>query len=100
MIEYIGLGNSREVFVQGVPLDPLFDEVNHSPDGFNWGYGGSGPHQLSYAILRHYYGDADFVKKHYRVFTHEVIANLPMDNDFVLTGDQIDDWSFRLRRNQ
>ena len=24
---------------------------NHSPDGFNWGYGGSGPGQLTLAIL-------------------------------------------------
>jgi len=32
---------------------PLYlDEVNHSPTGFEWGYGGSGPAQLSYAILR------------------------------------------------
>src|SRR5687767_12302156 len=24
---------------------------NHSPDGFNWGYGGSGPAQLALALL-------------------------------------------------
>ena len=24
---------------------------NHSPDGFNWGYGGSGPGQLALALL-------------------------------------------------
>jgi hypothetical protein len=35
---------------------PLYlDEVNHSPTGFEWGYSGSGPSQLSYAILRSYY---------------------------------------------
>ena len=27
----------------------------HSPDGFQWGYGGSGPAQLAYAILRRYF---------------------------------------------
>ena len=34
---------------------PLYqEEVNHS-EGFEWGYYGSGPTQLSYAILRSYY---------------------------------------------
>jgi hypothetical protein len=27
------------------------DLANHSPDGFEWGYGGSGPAQLALAIL-------------------------------------------------
>lgn len=39
---------------------PLYlDEVNHSPDGFEWGFGGSGPAQLSYAILRSYFTFAE-----------------------------------------
>lgn len=33
------------------PLNPRFDAVNHSPDGFEWGYGGSGPSQLAFAML-------------------------------------------------
>jgi len=28
------------------------DLFNHSPTGFEWGYGGSGPAQLALAILR------------------------------------------------
>jgi len=35
---------------------PLYlDEENHSPTGFEWGYLGSGPSQLAYAILRSYF---------------------------------------------
>lgn len=35
---------------------PLFlEEVNHSPTGFEWGYRGSGPSQLAYAILRTFF---------------------------------------------
>lgn len=35
---------------------PLYLEwVNHSPTGFEWGYYGSGPSQLAYAILHHYF---------------------------------------------
>ena len=33
------------------PLDPRFDLRRQSPDGFEWGYAGSGPAQLSPALL-------------------------------------------------
>ena len=33
-----------------MPLEPRNDVRNHSPDGFEWGYGGSGPAQLALAI--------------------------------------------------
>ena len=32
------------------PLSPRNEIRNHSPDGFNWGYGGSGPAQLALAL--------------------------------------------------
>ena len=32
-------------------LDPRADLIEHSPDGFEWGYGGSGPAQLALAII-------------------------------------------------
>jgi len=52
---YIVFGNhdTRMVLFDGVPLDPRPSQLvwNHSPDGFNWGYGGSGPAQLALAIL-------------------------------------------------
>lgn len=31
-------------------LSPRWDLAFHSPDGFNWGYGGSGPSQLALAL--------------------------------------------------
>ena len=31
-------------------LDPRLDLRNHSPTGFEWGYGGSGPAQLALAL--------------------------------------------------
>lgn len=34
----------------GVALNPRTDLRNHSPDGFQWGYGGSGPAQLALAL--------------------------------------------------
>jgi hypothetical protein len=43
------------VTVDGEPLDPRNDLVNHSPDGLSWGYAGSGPAQLGLAILADFY---------------------------------------------
>ncbi len=37
---------------------PLKHHVRHSPDGFAWGYGGSGPAELARCILIDYFGDA------------------------------------------
>lgn len=52
-------------------LDPRNDLWDHSPSGFSWGYGGSGPAQLALAILAYqlhrYPGDrkiAASVKQH------------------------------------
>lgn len=41
------------VWVDGIILIPQESQkvINHSPDGFAWGYGGSGPAQLALAIL-------------------------------------------------
>lgn len=36
-------------------LDPRLDLRNHSPTGFAWGYGGSGPAQLALAMLSEYF---------------------------------------------
>ena len=35
------------------PLPLYLDECNKSPTGFEWGYEGSGPAQLAYALIRH-----------------------------------------------
>ena len=42
-------GYAVDVTVDGRALDPRFDLWNHSPTGFEWGYGGSGPAQLALA---------------------------------------------------
>ncbi|MCK4554525.1 hypothetical protein KAU19_06245, partial [Candidatus Parcubacteria bacterium] len=43
----------RTVWLDGYQLSPKKSQlvINHSPDGFAWGYGGSGPAQLALAIL-------------------------------------------------
>ena len=48
-----GKWSTREIWIDGVLLRPEMSQnvYNHSPDGFNWGYGGSGPAQLALAIM-------------------------------------------------
>ena len=48
-----GIASTREIYLDGKYLDPARSQKawNHSPDGFNWGYGGSGPAQLALAIM-------------------------------------------------
>ena len=50
------------------PLDPRNDVYDHSPDGFEWGYGGSGPAQSALAILCDLLGDPDEALKWYQDF--------------------------------
>ena len=47
---------------------------NHSPDGFNWGYGGSGPAQLALAILLEVSNDVETALRYYHDFEQQVIA--------------------------
>lgn len=51
--------------------------INHSPDGFNWGYGGSGPAQLALALLLHATGNRNIATRYYQDFKWQVIAHLP-----------------------
>ncbi len=66
---------NREVWLDGKWLDPIPSQkyCNHSPDGFNWSYGGSGPAQLALAIVLQITGKADG----YQEFKWNVIADLP-----------------------
>jgi hypothetical protein len=59
----------------GEALNPRFDLRHHSPDGFEWGYNGSGPSQLALAILAHEYGDK-VAQEYYVAFRQKVIAKL------------------------
>lgn len=63
--------NSRELFP-----DYSLHILAHSPDGFAWGYGGSGPAQLALAILLLATDTQTAIKLHQR-FKNEFIATQP-----------------------
>lgn len=67
--------------VQGVPLKNRTDLRNHSPAGFNWGYGGSGPAQLALSLLADALGDnwalilyQDFKREWLSTFTKDEVS--------------------------
>ena len=69
-------------------LRPRLDLRRHSPTGFEWGYGGSGPAQLALAILATWSHNDGFALKHYQDFKFRVIGRLPQEA-WELTGEDI-----------
>lgn len=88
---YRGVARTRVVTFDGDPLDPCFDIYNHSPNGFAWGYGGSGPSQLALALVMHRLQHRDLALRLYPSFKYAVVENLPQDQDWTLTEEQVDD---------
>lgn len=80
------------VTVDGKPLDVRNDLRNHSPDGFNWGYGGSGPAQLALAILAEEFDD-QFAMANYQGFKRDVVARLDQGKAWDMTSRMIRDWA-------
>lgn len=68
------------VYLDGAWLDPApsIKLRNHSPDGFEWGYGGSGPSQLALAICLKLLDQEDALRI-YQQFKFKVVAGLPKD---------------------
>ncbi len=83
----------RVVSHNGKPLDlnASLKVENHSPTGFCWGYAGSGPAQLALAILlEQFNGDRARALSIYQEFKSKIVSRLPMDEDFVLTDEQVE----------
>jgi hypothetical protein len=75
-------------FGHDAPLNPRFNIRNHSPTGFEWGYGGSGPAQLALALVVDACGEAYAEAPIYQRFKAKVVAALPKDG-WVLTVSQV-----------
>jgi len=64
--------------------------VNHSPDGFSWGYAGSGPAQFALALLLYFGVTKAEALKWYQHFKSEIVAKL--EPDFELPEKVVRDW--------
>ena len=89
--KYVGerTADGTQVSVNGILLNPRFDLWNHSPDAFEWGYGGSGPAQLALAILADFLEDDQRASELHQEFKRAVIAALPRQG-WTLSSDAIE----------
>jgi hypothetical protein len=86
-------------------IRPLEHYPHHSPSGFAWGYGGSGPADLARCILLDHYGVVPArsgrlyppgpgeLPVSYQAFKFAVIARLPQGEAWSITSRQIEEWA-------
>jgi hypothetical protein len=91
MIE--GKAQTREVFIHGIKLDYAHSLTlrRHSPGGGAWGYRGSGPAQLSLALLLCFTTETEALRR-YQHFKEDLVAPLPIDQDFTWPASLIEAW--------
>lgn len=90
-------GNVALITVQdALGIRSLEHVVRHSPTGLEWGYGGSGPSDTALSILTDYLGSVEKADLRYQAFKFAFLCEIPADEGFEITSDQIDDW---LERN-
>ena len=83
----VAVDNGPGTVKRALPL--RLDVRNHSPDGFAWGYGGSGPAQLALAMLCDALGDVERASAIYQRFKDRHVATLPGDEPFVMPAAQV-----------
>lgn len=93
MAKITGNHRTRQVFIDGVELTPerSLKIRNHSPDGFAWGFNGSGPAQLALALLLEYFPPEE-ATRWYREFKWAILAHIPMESDFDFEDKVIIEW--------
>ncbi len=90
--------SGNTVWVNGERLDEAVSQAvyNHSPTGFEWGYGGSGPSQLALAILVDVLGNSQEALRYYQRFKSEFIVTAPFEG-FVITSLEVSAWYTKQR---
>jgi len=98
-VVYVGYRQRGRAIVEKQPgqerLTPNrgLELASHSPSGFEWGYGGSGPAQLALALLLDYSDDEEVALAQYTEFKNQVVSQLDCTGPggrWRLTGSDID----------
>jgi hypothetical protein len=76
------------------PIEPQRSQAvrNHSPDGFSWGYGGSGPAQLALALLLHAGLNDSVAGELYQSFKWQIVAQWSQHANWLLRGSDLVYW--------
>lgn len=72
---------------------------NHSPTGFEFGYGGSGPSQLALAILLDLTHDPAVARAYHQKFKWKFIAPMGHPGDEI-EAETINDWLEKEKENE
>lgn len=88
----------KEEYFNDASINHVLEHIErHSPDGFQWGYGGSGPADLALSILTDYCTrmrmneeTVDLVEGYYQKFKKDFIASSP--DELNITSEQIEEW--------
>ena len=94
---------AQEAGLLGLPVKFRPEIATHSPDGFEWGYTGSGPAELAKQMLLHFYGDLETITRQevldgmhptayiYQLFKWQFIAKLSRYN-WTIMAEEIRQW--------
>src|ERR1051326_4717889 len=74
----------HDVSLRELPM--RLDLRNHSPTGFEWGYGGSGPSQLALALLTDALGHDEMALDYYQQFKWAAVSRFGAA--WTLTADE------------
>ncbi len=85
------------VLVDGQPLDERYALKKFTSGGFEWTYEGAGPNQLALALLADHLGDNQAALDLCEPFMRAIVADF--ENDWELTGQEIDEALTRLKAN-
>ena len=71
---------------------PMCSDIWNHSDGFNWGYGGSGPAQLALALLYDVTNDEKVASEYHQTFKWDILARLEVDSGWELSSKEITEW--------
>lgn len=81
--------------IQPLSPKPSQDLTNHSPDGFQWGYRGSGPAQLALALLLDVTGNEEESKLYYQDFKDDFVSG--WGDVWEISDNEIKNWLERIK---
>ncbi len=91
----------RSLLIDGLKVKPDRSQGvwNHSPDGFMWGYAGSGPAQLALAILLEFAESDEIAIRWHQSFKREILQGLDTNDSHELVID-VPAWLARRQRGE
>lgn len=85
-----GVGGQKITVEEDGKHHPLKHIERHSPDGFNWGYGGSGPADTALSILTNCLGKEQ-ANHLYQPFKWEFVAG--WGDEWSISEEEIKNWA-------